>query len=261
MKTIKEDIEHIKEIILKDFSDPFEENSLINFLSNGSKYVRSKLALLYFRANNFDITNKVYKILVAGEIIHNASLLHDDVIDGATTRRGEPTLGEKYSEKISILSGDYLLSYAIEKLLDLNNLEILRNFNICTKAMANAEIRQYLLRGNIPSENEYIEICTGKTAALFSSIFKSCAIILDKDTSSASDFGKYYGLCFQIKNDLDLASATIDKTNKIYTAKDVLGIEKTQSLLDNYKSKLLDLISNSPNKIYKEYLEKAIREL
>ena len=86
-------------------------------------------------------------------------------------------------------------------------------------------------------------------------------IITKTDRNTAFNFGQYYGLCFQIKNDLEPNSANIDKANGIYTAKDVLGIEKTQLLLDNYKKKLLELNELSTNKTYKEYLEKAIREL
>ena len=261
METLKEDIDQVKTSIIEHFSEPFQENALRDFIINGSKYIRSKIALLYLKANSIKLTTQIYKILAAGEIIHNASLLHDDVIDNASTRRGISTIGKTYSEKISILAGDYLLSFAMEKILELDNTEIITLFKNCTKEMAKAEIEQFLHRGSIPTEATYIDFCNGKTAKLFSTILESCAEISNLDTVIARDFGKYYGICFQIKNDLEPTSTISDKMNNIYTAKDILGIEKTQLLLDNYKEKLLEIISNCPNNTHKKHLEKAIREL
>ena len=73
--------------------------------------------------------------------------------------------------------------------------------------------------------------------------------------------GELFGICFQIRNDLDKDSADIDLLNEIYTAKDVLGIEKTKTLLDNYKEEMRYLLENIPNNIYKTRLEDLIKDL
>ena len=130
--------------------------------------------------------------------------------------------------------------------------------------MTEAEIKQLFMRGEKPSIEEYLEICKGKTANLFSTILSCCAEISsmeDKYKENAKLFGETFGLYFQIKNDLNLDSAIIDKQNEIYTAIDIIGIEKTNNLLDNYKEEMENLIKNFPENIYKESLKDLINSL
>ena len=96
---------------------------------------------------------------------------------------------------------------------------------------------------------------------MFKTILKSCAKELNQDENLAETFGKYFGICFQIKNDLELKSSIEDKSNKIHTAKDVLGIEKTNLLLDNYKERMKELIKDFSQNTYKEELEGLINSL
>lgn len=261
MNLINSELQTVKKLILENLDDPISDKSLYNFISSGSKYIRSTIAILYLKSQNINLSNDIYNILAAGEIIHNASLLHDDVIDNAKERRGTTTISNKFSDKISILAGDYLLSLAIEILLRLNNSETLNIFKDCTKFMSKAEIEQYFLRGTIPTAEKYLEICQNKTAKLFSAILESSAILTGISKQKAYEFGNIYGICFQIKNDLEDFSAQNDKQNKIYTAKDIFGIEKTKSLLDNYKKDLLILISEIPHNEYKKSLEDIINSL
>ena len=261
MKIIEQELDYIKRNIVEDFVDPLPEKILTKFLTEGSKFIRSSLALLYLKALKCEITNDIYRILIAGELIHNASLLHDDVLDEADLRRGESTVAKRFSSKISILTGDLLVSDVIGYLLKLNNFEVFNLFNTCIKTMSESEIKQYFYRGKLPSEKEYLDICKGKTASLFASILESCALVANIDSVSAKKIGEKYGLIFQIKNDLDVVSAESDKNNGICTAKDVLGIEKTQDLLDNYKKDLKNILSEIPNNKYKEGLEELINNL
>jgi geranylgeranyl pyrophosphate synthase len=98
------------------------------FINGPSKRVRSIICLLYLKANNLNINKPIIKILSAGELIHNASLLHDDVIDNSDIRRGEIAFHKKYDTKTSILSGDYLLSIAVKELLELKRDDIIQIF-------------------------------------------------------------------------------------------------------------------------------------
>ena len=199
--------------------------------------------------------------MTAGEIIHNASLLHDDVIDNAMERRGEPTLGKMYSPYISILAGDYLLSIATEKLMEIDNKNILNIFLKCTKLMCKSEIQQFFLRGKLPAIDDYIKICEGKTALLFEAILKSCAIIEGVDIENAISFAKNFGIYFQLKNDEEKVSAYNDANNKIFTSKDILGIEKTKILMDNYQEEIMRLIGILPDNVYKKGLEGLLKAL
>ena len=199
--------------------------------------------------------------MAAGEIIHNASLLHDDVIDNAKTRRGETTIGEVFSPYVSILSGDYLLSIATEKLMEVNDNNILKIFLNCTKQMCNAELTQFFLRGKKPDIDQYIRICEGKTAFLFEAIMESCAIIENLPVADAVSFARNFGIFFQLKNDLEKLSAEYDAANEIFTPKDILGIEKTSALIDNYLKRLRGDIGQLPDNIYKKGLEGLLIEL
>ena len=140
---------------------------LLRFINSPQKRIRSLCAVLYFKSIKTEITPQFIDILTIGELIHNASLLHDDVIDGAKTRRGALTIGEKFSPQIAILSGDLLLSFATEKLIKIGDMKIISFFQQCTQKMSEAEIKQYMLRGSMPSIEEYIQIAEGKTASLF----------------------------------------------------------------------------------------------
>ena len=234
MKVIQREINILKENLNLGSNVPIPNNILSNFVIEGSKFIRSTISILYLKAQEKDLTDNVFKILSAGELIHSASLLHDDVLDNAETRRGKTVIAKIFSPMISILAGDYLLSKAIEKLLKLENTAILKNFKNCIQKMTESEIKQFFLRENLPTEDDYLEICKGKTAILFATILESSANVLGLDSEKAKTFAEVYGTCFQIKNDMEKESAYVDYKNGIYTAKDVLGIEKTASLLDNY---------------------------
>lgn len=258
---IKQELEQVKNSILEDFIDPFPDFSLKSFLSGSSKMIRSKIAVFYLKSYGCQITSDIIKILSACEIIHNASLLHDDVLDDADNRRGITTLAKKFNSKISILAGDYLLSFAIEKLLEVNNMQILNIFKDCTQKMSEAEIKQYFLRNRIPALDDYVGICESKTALLFSSVLESCSILANISQEQARKFGILFGIYFQFKNDLNNESAKIDKLNKINTIQDILGVEKTNNLLDNYKKEIQLLLKEIPDNEYKKSLEDLIKKL
>lgn len=236
-------------------------DDLKKFISGNSKRIRSIVSLLYLKSLKENISDKCLTIITAGEIIHNASLLQDDVIDEAEIRRGETTIGAKFSPKISILSGDYLLSLAIENLLSVNNSYIIQSFLKCTKKMCQSEIEQYFLRGKLPDIETYIKICKGKTAELFCAILESCAYMEELNIEDAQKFACNFGIFFQLKNDLEKFSALTDKKNNIFTPKDIFGIEKTLDLIDNYSNRIRCNINKLPDNVYKKGLEVLVTKL
>ena len=258
MKIIEPELKTVKEEITRNFKDPLSNNALLNFISGSSKRIRSTLAILYIKAQGVSLSPDIYPLLAAGEMIHDASLLQDDVLDEAELRRKESTIAHKFNPKISILSADYLLSGAMEKLLKLDNKEILEIFKDCTIKMSTAEIKQYFLRGKKPSKKEYIEICEGKTASLFEAILTSAVLLSGLDIEKAHKFAQAFGIVFQIKNDMEESSASIDSKNEIYTAKSILGVENTQLLLDNYLEEMNNLLKEISENSYKKALEELI---
>ena len=258
-KYLKEELNYInKELISVSKQSSELRNVLSDFLVGSSKCIRSIITLLYLKANNVKVSESSLKIIVAGEIIHNASLLHDDVIDNAKERRGQQSINSKYSSHFSIILGDYLLKFAIEKLLEVDNKEILNIFFNTIQNMCESEIKQFLSRDSKNDIEDYIKICKGKTASLFMAILKSCAIIEGIDSSKASIFAENFGVLFQLRNDLKLTSIIDDKNNKIYTARDIIGLDKTYDLIENYKEKIFFILSSLPNNIYVREFEDII---
>lgn len=225
---------------------------LSEFLNSPTKRIRSMVTILYLKAFNQEVN---IDLLLIGELIHNASLLHDDVIDEAKDRRGKPTLANVFNSHTAILSGDYLLSLATAKLIKLQNWNILKRFQNCIKRMSEAEILQYSLRDKIPDKNEYLTIVKGKTAELFAAILTSACEIANLDKQNAEKFAMNFGILFQLKNDLERISASKDAENKIYTLKDIIGIEKTKVLMDNYQEEIKRQIKEFPQNVYSEALE------
>lgn len=261
MKIIEKELNIIKQILLKSFTDPIPDGELSDFIINGSKFIRSKLVILCLKAQGYELTPNLLTVLSIGELIHNASLLHDDVIDNANSRRGKSTIANKFSKNISILSGDYLLLVATEKLKSLEKDCLFDIFSECINLMIKAEIHQYFCRKSLPSKEDYLQICIGKTASLFKAIMEASLSELGISSQKDIKFAENFGIVYQIKNDLEQSSAELDRKNGIFTAKDIFGIEKTISLLDNYNKEMSELISDFPENIYKKDLEVLIDSL
>ena len=257
---VKTELEQVKYII-KNSYEGLETSDLKEFLQSDSKYVRSLLGILYLKVHNIDINSDIIKLLSVAELIHNASLLHDDVIDESNIRRGQNTIFNKSGAKLSILYGDYLLSLAVEKLLQLNNKEILNIFLNATKDMSSAEILQFKMRAKDITFQDYINIVSGKTASLFSAVLVSLAILLGLDTLKAEQFGKVFGIVFQINNDTSQASIENDKKNGVRTINNILTVEKVSALKDNYIEEMKKIIFNFPESEYKKGLEDLIELL
>ena len=267
MENIKLLIENELKRVNRELSEIGFEQSSINkavkeLLCSNSKRIRTFVTVLFIKANLIkNISDDTINIITAGEIIHNASLLHDDVLDSAKYRRGNLAFCNVFSPHISILTGDYLLAIAIENLQKVNNIEVSTIFLDCTKKMCSAEINQFFLRGKSPTLSEYIDICAGKTAALFEAIMESSAIIEGLDRNLFKKFAYNFGIFFQLKNDLSEASIKSDSENKINTPKDFLGIEKTMVLIDNYLEKIRGVVRELPDSIYKQGLEDLFKSL
>lgn len=260
---IKEELCYIDNSLDSLFKDNNEILfSLKKFLFSSEKRIRSIFIILSLKSIKLNkLKPETLKILIAGELIHNASLLHDDVIDNSGYRRNNETINKLYSSKISILLGDLLAAYSTECLNEIKNMKVISNFQDCIKTMSNAEIKQFLLRNNLPSLKKYLIICKGKTASLFITIMKSILFVEDISEEYCIKLVKItekFGLLYQIKNDLEQKSSEIDKENGIYTIKDIIGIEKTNILIDNYKENFRREIANFPNVIYKEALLELI---
>jgi geranylgeranyl pyrophosphate synthase len=225
------------------------------------------VAFLYLRAYGIELTQAQYDVQTAIELIHNATLIHDDVIDNSDTRRGQKTLNSEFDNSLAVISGDFLLSAAMKKLLNLNSCEILSIFARAIEKMCLGEINQYFNRFKTTSIDEYIEKSRNKTATLFMTSLESASKLNEKmDVKKALDFAENFGIAFQIRDDLLNFTEKNDKPTQndfasgIYTApvifsEDIrIGVEKTKQLLDNYVIKSVKSLETADKNIYTEAL-------
>jgi len=268
------ELSKIDKIIL-DTVSPREElkTPLLNFLNSPSKRIRPVLAMLYLKALEFEISEDIVKLLSAVEIIHNASLVHDDIIDDSEFRRGDKTLSQRFGNKLGVIAGDYLLSLAMGIISNLGDVEILREFSATLKQMCLGEINQNFDLFKIGTIENYIEKSQNKTAYLFKSAIVSPLILSKKSEEiieRASDFALNFGVAFQIRDDLiNITKSDHSKpygndiAEGIYNAPVIyaggvenlpVGIEKTRILLNNYIEKALLSLEKLPNNDYKTLL-------
>ena len=260
---VRGDIENIENLLASVVPlDNMLCKSIVDFLSSSSKRIRSVLALLYLRAGGFSINQEVYEILALTELIHNASLIHDDVIDNDLIRRNEQSLNAKYNNKMAVISGDYMLGIVMKKLTDLRKIELFEIFSKTINHMCEGEIIQYVNLNLIPSMDEYIEKTYKKTGALFESALVAANFAVSGEIDfNAAEFGKNFGIAFQINDDLkNVLDGAKDVKDGIYNAPVIFsggknvteaGIEKTKILLNNYLENTRKYIENFENNVYK----------
>ncbi len=140
------------------------------------------------------------------ELIHSATLIHDDVIDGADTRRGRPSANSRWGNHMSVLAGDWLYMQAFQMALAERNFKILDVLIELTQNMVEGELLQWTKLGRIDlTEQDALELATRKTACLFSGCARLGAVLGRQDGASEqalADYGLYAGMAFQLVDDL-----------------------------------------------------------
>lgn len=179
-----------------------------HLFSAGGKRIRPLIVLLAAKATNTGekLKNEHKRLAEITEIIHTASLLHDDVIDESNTRRGSGTVNSKFNNKIAILAGDFLFAQSSWYLANLNNLEVVKMISKVITDFAEGEVQQGLTNFDISmSIEDYINKSFHKTASLLASSCKAAAIISKADVYTQNrlySYGKHLGLAFQIVDDI-----------------------------------------------------------
>ncbi len=176
-----------------------------HIMNSGGKRIRPQLAIIAARMGGYAGTDAV-TLSGAIECIHTATLLHDDVVDRAETRRGRPSANSLWSNEMCVLGGDFILAKAFRALTSLGNLRILDIVSRTTEKLSEGELFQMMNIGNIEmAEEDYIRIITDKTAVLMEAACRGGAILggLDAEREEAlADFGFNLGIAFQMTDDV-----------------------------------------------------------
>jgi len=172
------------------------------------KRVRPAIVLLVSRATMMgqEITTRHRRLAEITEMIHTASLVHDDVVDESELRRGVPTVHSSFGNRIAVLAGDFLFAQSSWYLANLDNLEVVKLLSQVIMDLAEGEIQQGLNRFSSDLSIEaYLEKSYYKTASLIANSSKAAAVLSDSPTETAEamyQYGRYLGLAFQIVDDL-----------------------------------------------------------
>lgn len=179
------------------------------------KRVRPAIVFLVSRATMLDqeITLRHRRLAEITEMIHTASLVHDDVVDESELRRGVPTVHSSFGNRIAVLAGDFLFAQSSWYLANLDNLEVVKLLSQVIMDLAEGEIQQGLNRfATSLSIDDYLEKSYYKTASLLANSAKAAATLSESPTTLADDlfnYGRHIGLAFQIIDDiLDFTGST-----------------------------------------------------
>ena len=174
-------------------------------LETGGKKLRALITLGASKLCGYHKGSRDVNFAACVELIHSATLMHDDVIDNGEIRRGKKTLNKIWGNQSSILVGDYLLSRCFEMMVEDGNLEILKLLSSTSALISQGEILQLQHKGDVEMlEETYLKIISNKTAALFLAAAKIGPIITKKENKykdALESYGKNLGLTFQIADD------------------------------------------------------------
>ena len=174
-------------------------------IKTGGKRLRALLTLGSAKLSGYIKGPRDINLAACVELIHSATLMHDDVIDNGLLRRGKDTTNKIWGNHSSVLIGDYLLSRCFEMMVEDGNIEILKLLSSTSSKIAQGEVLQLQHQAEVDMlEDTYLKIITAKTAELFSASTKVGAILAevdDKKKDALEFYGRNLGLTFQIADD------------------------------------------------------------
>lgn len=189
-----------------------------HILTSRGKRLRPAMIFLTARSSGY-YSRHLIDVALAIELIHTATLLHDDVIDESAVRRGQDTVNSRWTNLVSVLMGDYLFSRAFRVLVGTDATAVIKAISAATHRVSYGELRQIEETANYAlTETEYIKIISDKTASLFA-VSCEAGPILNKASVSICrrfhEFGEHIGIAFQIADDLLDYIGNSDKTGKL----------------------------------------------
>ena len=207
-----------------------------SILSHSGKQMRPMLGLLIARACSVDqVCDSTISFAAASELLHNATLLHDDVADGSVKRRGAPTIMSLMGPSVSVLVGDYWLVKAMDLIIDADDAAgdscVMKIFSKTLKDLAEGEMLQLqkAQKGDT-DEDDYLRIIYSKTASLFEAASVSAAISVGASEAyvqAARDYAVSLGIAFQIQDDILDYAGTEERRLAVALCKLIAGLHKS----------------------------------
>jgi octaprenyl-diphosphate synthase len=219
---VRDDLVKVEQELSRQSASAYQPVSEITsyLLGGGGKRLRPALLLLAhgYAAGSEGDSRSAIKLAAVVELLHSATLIHDDVIDSADTRRGRPSANSRWGNHRSVLSGDWLYMQSFHIALQERNFHVLDILIDLTQKMVEGELLQLEKIGRIDvSEDDALKLSTYKTACLFSGCARLGGVLggLDEEHETAlADYGRYSGLAFQLVDDLLDFTASSEQLGK-----------------------------------------------
>ncbi len=226
-------------------------------LDTGGKRLRALLTLGSAKICGYSKGTRDINLAACVELIHAATLMHDDVIDNGSVRRGKKTLNSVWNNHSSVLIGDYLLSRCFEMMVEDGNIEVLKLLSSTSSKIAQGEVLQLQHQGEVDMlEETYLKIISAKTAELFAAATKVGAILSDtksKEKEALEFYGRNLGLTFQIADD------TLDYNSELKLFGKKIGQDFYEGKITIPIILLFQKADNKEKEILKEVFSKNVR--
>jgi len=233
-------------------------NTIIRYISRKKgKQLRPRLCLLSARLCG-EPTENTYRVAALIEMIHVATLIHDDVVDDANLRRGWPSINRVWKNKLSILVGDFMFSKALTNMIHLKDFDALDILSSTAERLSQGEIQQIekAIKKNM-TEKIYYQMVSDKTASLFSAACKLGVMTVTEDNDkreALAKFGEKFGLVFQIKDDL------LDITGNVEGLGKPAGFDLKKNILTLPLIYLFENLPASEAKVVKRQLNNHVKK-
>jgi len=230
LSLVRDDLEDIESALRHNLRPYLQIVSRVasHLLFSGGKRLRPLLFILSARMCGYS-DEEGMKLSSVFEYLHTATLLHDDIVDGAKIRRGKQVANSIWGSPTAVLVGDFLLARSSSLAVDSGNLEVVRVLSEVSENMSQGEIQQIMRKGDMTiSEPEYMEVIQRKTAVLFQGACRIGAIVakaIKEKEADLSDYGFHLGMAFQMVDDL------IDYTSDTRTMGKEIGADLKEGKL------------------------------
>jgi geranylgeranyl pyrophosphate synthase len=202
---------------IKDVEFPWLREMLGTVLNTGGKRLRPALTLLSGQLGSYNL-DLLVPMAASVELLHTATLVHDDVIDQASERRGRATAAAQFNNAPSVMLGDYMFAHAAHFVAQTENVRVIRNFAETLRIMARGELSQdFAAYEYSPDVQRYLDRIYGKTASLFATAAEGGAIVCGAPEpliEPVRRFGEQLGMAFQVVDDVLDFSATAEEMGK-----------------------------------------------
>ena len=216
---IEAELSELEQVLQKSIHSDVELATEVSayIVNSGGKRIRPTLTVLLAKTLNYQ-GQELINLATAIELLHTATLIHDDVVDQSEIRRGQKSIHNKWDNAHGVLVGDFVYSKAFQLMASLSNKEIIQTLADSTNRISEGEVLQLnFLESSAFEESMYFEIIGRKTAELFKAATVTAAILADVDErtiNTAGEFGFSLGIAFQLRDDLLDYSGKETKTGK-----------------------------------------------